>query len=50
MSSEKFNFRAAVYLIMREKNKVLLIRRFNTGWMVCIPYQQATLTGMKQFK
>ena len=33
MSSEKFNFRAAVYLIMREENKVLLIRRFNTGWM-----------------
>lgn len=33
MSSTKFNFRAAVYLIMREENKVLLIRRFNTGWM-----------------
>ena len=33
MSSIKFNFRAAVYLIIREENKVLLIRRFNTGWM-----------------
>jgi len=33
MSSTKFNFRAAVYLVMREENKVLLIRRFNTGWM-----------------
>ena len=33
MTSTKFNFRAAVYLIMREENKVLLIRRFNTGWM-----------------
>lgn len=33
MTSTKFNFHAAVYLIMREENKVLLIRRFNTGWM-----------------
>jgi 8-oxo-dGTP diphosphatase len=33
MTSTKFNFRAAVYLIMIEENKVLLIRRFNTGWM-----------------
>jgi len=33
MTSTKFNFRAAVYLIMRKENKVLLIRRFNTGWM-----------------
>jgi ADP-ribose pyrophosphatase YjhB (NUDIX family) len=33
MSSTKFNFHAAVYLVMREENKVLLIRRFNTGWM-----------------
>lgn len=33
MSSLKYNFRAAVYLILREENKVLLIRRFNTGWM-----------------
>lgn len=33
MTSTKFNFRAAVYLIMKEENKVLLIRRFNTGWM-----------------
>jgi len=33
MTSTKFNFRAAVYLIMIEENKVLLIRRFNKGWM-----------------
>jgi len=33
MSSLKYNFRAAVYLILRKENKVLLIRRFNTGWM-----------------
>ncbi len=29
----KFNFYAAVYLILKKENKVLLIRRFNTGWM-----------------
>ncbi len=29
----KFNFYAAVYLILRKENKVLLIRRYNTGWM-----------------
>jgi len=29
----KFNFYSAVYLILKKENKVLLIRRFNTGWM-----------------
>ena len=33
MSSSRFNFRAAVYLLLKENNKVLLMRRFNTGWM-----------------
>lgn len=33
MSSQRFNFRAAVYLVLIEKDKVLLSRRFNTGWM-----------------
>lgn len=33
MTSEKFNFHAAVYLILKEENKILLLRRFNTGWM-----------------
>ena len=28
----KFNFYAAVYLILKKRNKVLLLRRFNTGW------------------
>lgn len=32
MSSTKFNFRAAVYLILKKEDKVLLIHRFNTGW------------------
>lgn len=33
MSSEKFLVRAAVYLILLKENKILLARRFNTGWM-----------------
>ena len=33
MSKSRFNFFAAVYLIAKKENKVLLIRRFNTGWM-----------------
>jgi ADP-ribose pyrophosphatase YjhB (NUDIX family) len=33
MSSQRFNFRAAVYLVLIDKDKVLLSRRFNTGWM-----------------
>ncbi|MFA6251109.1 MAG: NUDIX domain-containing protein [Candidatus Paceibacterota bacterium] len=33
MTKTRFNFYAAVYLVMREGNNVLLIRRFNTGWM-----------------
>lgn len=33
MSSEKFLIRAAVYLILLKEDKILLARRFNTGWM-----------------
>lgn len=33
MASEKFLIRAAVYLILLKRNKILLSRRFNTGWM-----------------
>ena len=33
MTSEKFLIRAAVYLILIKKDKILLSRRFNTGWM-----------------
>ncbi len=33
MSNAKFNFRAAVYLILKNEDKILLLRRFNTGWM-----------------
>ncbi len=33
MSSERFLIRSAVYLILFKKNKILLSRRFNTGWM-----------------
>lgn len=33
MSSEKFLVRAAVYLILLKENKILLAKRFNTGWM-----------------
>ncbi len=33
MSSERFLIRSAVYLILIKKNKILLSRRFNTGWM-----------------
>ncbi len=33
MSKPRFNFYSAVYLIVRKENKVLLARRFNTGWM-----------------
>ncbi|MDQ5954514.1 MAG: 8-oxo-dGTP diphosphatase, partial [Patescibacteria group bacterium] len=29
----KFNFYAAVYLVARKEDKILLLRRFNTGWM-----------------
>lgn len=32
MSKERFTLRAAVYLCLIEDNKVLLLRRFNTGW------------------
>lgn len=31
--SIKFTLRSAVYLILFKKNKILLLRRFNTGWM-----------------
>ena len=33
MSSERFLIRSAVYLILLRKNKILLSRRFRTGWM-----------------
>lgn len=33
MSQSRFNFFAAVYLITRKENKILLMRRFDTGWM-----------------
>ena len=33
MTLEKFKLRSAVYLIPIKDNKVLLSRRFNTGWM-----------------
>ena len=33
MPSEKFLVRAAVYLILLREDKILLTRRFNTGWM-----------------
>jgi len=33
MASERFLIRAAVYLILLKGNKILLARRFNTGWM-----------------
>lgn len=33
MSSERFRLKAAVYLMPIKEEKVLLSRRFNTGWM-----------------
>ena len=33
MASERFTLRAAVYLILLKNNKVLLSRRYHTGWM-----------------
>jgi ADP-ribose pyrophosphatase YjhB (NUDIX family) len=30
---ERFRLRSAVYLILLKDNKVLFLRRFNTGWM-----------------
>jgi 8-oxo-dGTP pyrophosphatase MutT (NUDIX family) len=32
MNSERFLIRAAVYLLLFKNNKILLSRRFNTGW------------------
>ncbi len=32
MSTQRFSLRAAVYLLLQKDNKVLLLRRFNTGW------------------
>ncbi len=32
-SSERFTLRSAVYLFPLKEEKVLLLRRFNTGWM-----------------
>lgn len=33
MSDERFTIRAAVYLILLKEDKILLARRYNTGWM-----------------
>lgn len=33
MSSEKFLVRSAVYLMLLKEDKILLAKRFNTGWM-----------------
>jgi ADP-ribose pyrophosphatase YjhB (NUDIX family) len=33
MSSNRFLIRSAVYLLLQKDNKILLSRRFNTGWM-----------------
>ena len=33
MAGERFTLRTAVYLILLKNDKVLLPRRFNTGWM-----------------
>ncbi len=30
---ERFQLRAAVYLMLIKEDKILLLRRFNTGWM-----------------
>lgn len=32
MSEQRHTLRAAVYLMLIEGNKILLLRRFNTGW------------------
>lgn len=32
MEKERFTLRVAAYLILTKGNKVLLLRRFNTGW------------------
>lgn len=32
-SSKRFTLRSAVYLFPLKENKVLLLRRYNTGWM-----------------
>ncbi len=33
MESERFKLRSAVYLFLKKDNRILLLRRFNTGWM-----------------
>lgn len=33
MKKDRFELRSAVYLILFKDNKILLSRRFNTGWM-----------------
>ncbi len=33
MYKQRFNLYAAVYLILKKENKILLMRRFNTEWM-----------------
>jgi 8-oxo-dGTP pyrophosphatase MutT (NUDIX family) len=32
MGANKFSLHAAVYLLLEKDNKVLMLRRFNTGW------------------
>lgn len=32
MSSQRFSFHAAVYLLLKKDSKVLFLRRYNTGW------------------
>jgi len=32
MVNKRFMFRAACYLLLIKKDKMLLLRRFNTGW------------------
>lgn len=31
-TQERFTLRGAVYLILQQENKILLLKRFNTGW------------------
>jgi ADP-ribose pyrophosphatase YjhB (NUDIX family) len=33
MKKNKFKLRSAVYLLLLKENKILLSKRFNTGWM-----------------
>ncbi|MEI8339476.1 MAG: NUDIX domain-containing protein [bacterium] len=33
MSKLRYTFYSAVYVIIKRENKILMLRRFNTGWM-----------------